>query len=397
MIWPRRVTVALLTFIANVIAHCDRVSISAAVPSMMKEYGWDTAQTGLILSGFFVGYTALMIPVGFLVDRAGPRRVFAASIAWWSLFTALTPFPRTIQGLAAARMMLGVGESGVVACINATLIRWFPAKEFARAAGLCWSGGYFGPIIAFPLASLILHQFGWRAIFYVFGALGVLWLPFWLRLKEPPKPVAGAGPKSTFPWRDLLSARPIWAVFLLHFSSNWFLYFLISWLPSYLLAERQLSLAGMAFGASLPFVCAWGGTQLFAQAIDRLSLRRPPNSVFRLTLVPYAAAAIAIFLIPLASTAFAAIALLCAAATLFSAVCPVFSSGSLRLAPANAGSLASIQNAFANLSGVIAPAAVGFIVRAYGWPSAFWLTGAIVTAGCAAYLYLSAPSSPRQA
>ncbi len=155
--WPRRVDAALLCFSANVIANCDRISISAVVPHMMREYGWDTAQTGWILSGFFVGYVAFMTPVGLLVDRVGPKRVFAFCMAWWSLFTALTAFPRSILGLSAARVALGAGESGIASCLNGTLVRWFPPREYARATGLCWSGGYLGPLFGFPLAAFLLE------------------------------------------------------------------------------------------------------------------------------------------------------------------------------------------------------------------------------------------------
>src|SRR5512139_2217669 len=89
--WPKRVDISLLSFLAMVIAYCDRVNLSMSAPLIMQEYHWDTAQMGWALSGFFMGYTFVMIPAGRLVDFFGPRRVFAASMAWWSIFTALTP------------------------------------------------------------------------------------------------------------------------------------------------------------------------------------------------------------------------------------------------------------------------------------------------------------------
>ncbi len=378
--WPRRVDVALLCFLANVIAHCDRVSISAAVPAMMAEYGWNTAQTGFLLSAFFAGYTLAMIPAGLLADAFGPRRVFAACMTWWSLCTGATAFAASLTGLGAARFLLGVGESGTAPCINGTLVRWFPRGEYSRATSLCWSGGYAGPIIAFPLASLLLHHYGWRAIFLGFTLLGFLWLPFWLRYEEPPVDAATRG---ALPWRMLLTRPAVWAVALLHFSSNWILYVMITWLPAYLLNERKFSLSGMAFGASLPFLCAWIGTNLFAQAIDRAPWDR--TLVRKLALLPYLLAALSLFAIPVAPGDGLTVLLLCSAMTFLTAATPVFSSASLDLAPEHAASLASMLNAFANLAGVTAPAAIGIIVEQLGWQAAFWLTAAVCCAGAAAY------------
>src|SRR3954447_13513123 len=82
--WPKRVDISLLAFAAMVIAYCDRVNLSVAAPSIMREYRWDTSQMGWVLSGFFMGYTLFMIPAGRLVDHFGPKRVFAAGVAWWS-------------------------------------------------------------------------------------------------------------------------------------------------------------------------------------------------------------------------------------------------------------------------------------------------------------------------
>lgn len=381
---PERWRVALLCFAANVIAHADRISLSVAVPAVLAEYRWDTAQMGWVLSAFFTGYALLMIPAGLAAQRFGPQRMFACSIGLWSLFTMLTPLPRSIAGMTAVRFLLGVGESGTAACINGTLARWFPPTEYARAAGLCWSGGYMAPLLAFPLATAILHQFGWRAIFVGFGLLGFLWLPLWLRVRQPAAPAVGATTTSSL--NHLWKAPAIWAVFLLHFSSNWFLYVMISWLPTYLAMERKLSLPGMAAGAAVPFLFAWVGTNTFAWAIDRASPRLGPTRARKLFLLPYALAGASIFAVPRAESASVAIVLLCAAMGLLASATPIFSSASLDLAPRIAAPLAAVQNAFANLSGVIAPAVVGYLVKAQGWQSAFNLTAAVCLGGIAAYL-----------
>lgn len=379
--WPRRVDVALLCFLANLIAHSDRVSLSVALPVMMREQGWDTADAGWVLSGFFLGYTLLMIPVGLLAQRYGTRPVFAVCMSWWTLCTLLTPLPRSLPGLTAMRVLLGVGESGTASCINGTLVRWFPPREYSRATALCWSAGYAGPVLAVPAATWLLHLFGWQAIFFVFGLAGFLWLPFWLRVEDGPEMPRAAG--ETVPWKTLLRAPALWALFALHFSSNWFFYFMISWLPTYLSAERHLSLPQMAAGSALPFLCAWLGANGFAQLLDRAGAQR--SRACKLLLIPYAVSAVCLLAAASANSALAAVVLLCAAMTLLGAITPVFSSGSLDLAPLHAGAVAGAQNTFANLSGILAPVVIGYLVKANGWPAAFAATAAVVAVGVICY------------
>ena len=179
--WPKRIDICLLSFVAMVIAYCDRVNLSVTAPLIMQEYHWDTAQMGWALSGFFMGYTIFMIPAGRLVDHLGPQRVFAASVAWWSIFTAFAPLPRSVTGLTVMRAVMGTGQSGTIPSINRSLVSWFPRQEYSRAFGFSYSGGFAGPILAFPLASALLHAFGWRSVFFIFAILGWLWLPFWLK------------------------------------------------------------------------------------------------------------------------------------------------------------------------------------------------------------------------
>jgi len=132
--WPKRIDVALLAFVAMVISLADRINIAVAAPILMKERGWDTVQMGWVLSGFFIGYALLMVPVGIIADRFSPKWVLCFSVAWWSLLTAFTPLPRSLIGMVIVRILVGLGQSGVIPCINSILVRWFPRHEYSRAA-----------------------------------------------------------------------------------------------------------------------------------------------------------------------------------------------------------------------------------------------------------------------
>ena len=400
--WPRRVDIALLSFFALIIAFCDRVNMAVAAPRIMQEHHWDTAQMGWVLSGFFIGYMLFMIPAGLLADRFGPKRVFAWSMAWWSVFTALTPIPGSLFSLTAVRVLMGTGESGAFPAMNGMLVRWFPRQEYSRVAGFCWSGGYAGPIIGFPLASAILALWGWRAVFLAFAFLGLLWLPLWWRtaadypeeargISEPELAhIRASRPElkraEAVPWAKLVRLPALWAVLTLHFSSNWFSYVMISWLPTYLLVERRFSLSNMAIGTSLPFVFAVLGANLFGALIDRFTLGHDRTRVRKMALLPYALAAGALLLLPAASSPAATVALLCSAMGLLTAATPVYASNSLDLAPRYAGTVVAVQNTMANVAGVLAPVVVGYVVKLTGWNAAFWLTAAISAVGILAFL-----------
>jgi sugar phosphate permease len=400
--WPKRGDVAILCFLGLLVATCDRANISVAAPAIMREYGWGTTKMGAVFSAFYISYISFMVPAGIFADRLGPKRVFAFGMACWSAFTALTSLPRSLTLLLTVRACMGAGESATLPAMNAILARWFPPNEYSRTTALSWSGGYAGVILAFPLASLILRDYGWRTIFYVFGGLGAVWLVLWYkaahdRPEDCPNidcselevicssrpPVSGRRP---IPWSLIVQSPQAWAVFALHFSSNWFTYFLISWLPTYLLVDRHFSLSKMAWGSSLPFVCALGGTNVFGHMIDRMSRRRSRTRVSKMFLLSFAAAAGILMLISKVTSPSAIVILLCIAAALMTGATPVYASGSLDLVPSFAGSFVGVQNSIANLSGVLAPVITGYLAASKGWSAAFSCTAAVSVFGIAFYL-----------
>jgi ACS family glucarate transporter-like MFS transporter len=400
--WPKRIDVALLSFLAMVISLADRINIAVAAPSLMKERGWDTVQMGWVLSGFFIGYSLLMVPVGAIADRYSPKWVLGLSVAWWSLLTAFTPLPRSLIGMVIVRVLVGLGQSGVIPCINSILVRWFPRHEYSRAGVFSWSGGSAGAILAFPLASAVLNFWGWQAVFFTFACFGALWLPFWIfGVTDNPAVSPGISkaelahildgrpelPKVVrVPWKKILILPAVYAVTTLHFSFNWITYLLLSWLPTYLLAERHFSLSNMAVGSSLPFLSIVVGGNFFGAMIDKYSQRYDRTHVRKLFLIPFIMAAGALLLIPLATHPVMIVVLLCLAAGLASGAYPVIASGSLDMTPRYAGTVVGFQNCVANFSGILVPVVTGYVVKVSGWTAAFWLAASVCTVGFLAYL-----------
>jgi MFS family permease len=402
--WPKRVDIAVLCFVAVIISHCDRINISVAAPFVMKERHWDTAQMGWVLSGFFFGYTTFMVLTGYLADRFGPKLVFGASVVWWSVFTALTPAPGTVAGMAVVRGLMGIGESGTNSCTNSIIVRWFPPYEYSRATSFAFGGAYLGPILALPLAAAIAGRWGWEWVFYVFGSFGFLWLPFWiLAANNRPETTTSVPPQElqkilearpvlqdagALPWQRILALPAFWAIATLHFSANWIYYMLATWLPTYLLSVRGFSLKSMAIGSALPFLSAWVGLQLFGTLID-LAVRKYNRTLVRkLFLIPFAGSAAALLIVPHVSGQVGIVLLLCLASFLLTSVSPTLNSASLEIAPRYAGTFMGFQNTAGNLAGVLVPVVVGTLAKSYGWNVTFWSALAISTVGIGMYAFL---------
>jgi sugar phosphate permease len=237
----------------------------------------------------------------------------------------------------------------------------------------------------------------------LFGVLGLLWLPFWwfgvrdwpeqskavsreeLAAIEAARPALEGA--QDVPWRRLLSLPHLWAAWVLHFSSNWVSYLMITWLPTYLSTERGFSLSSMAFGSALPFVCAMAGSNFFGVAIDRLSIDHDRTRVRKWFLLPYAASGLLVLTVPAAESPVGLVGTLCGVMFLLTAVTPVYASSALDIAPKYAGTVVGMQNSFANLAGVLGPVVVGYMVRLLGWNSAFFLTAGVTGVGVVAYLF----------
>lgn len=290
----RHFHIALFCFILLLIAYCDRVNLATAVPAIMSQYGWSSVRMGWVLSAFFLGYTCCLIPAGILVQCFGPWRVLTVCIVGWSVATACTPLSHSLGEIYCMRFLVGVCESAVFPSINSLLAESFLPDEYARAAGFCWSGGYAGPILAFPLAGVVMGMQGWKTIFYVFALLGVLLLLLLILVAGSPlnclhfRPrSAPRAPRSITPRKKLLMWPALWALLILHFSSNWFAYVLLSWLPAYFQQARHFSVGVTALASSMPFATALAGTSIFAWITDRASANRPRTLVRKRLLAIY--------------------------------------------------------------------------------------------------------------
>jgi MFS transporter, ACS family, glucarate transporter len=286
-----RLFIVTMLFLVTTVNYADRATLSIAGPALSKELGLDPIAMGYIFSAFGWSYVAAQVPGGWLLDRYGSRWVYAFSIMIWSLFTLLQGFVGFFVGGAAVTMLfllrlaVGFAEAPSFPANARIVAAWFPGNERGTASAFFNSGQYFATVIFAPLMGWIAHDFGWRYVFFVMGALGVVMGAFWIRTMYGPKdhpsvneaefeyirnggalvdmdaPKAAAtdgGPK----WdhiRQLLSNRMMLGVYLGQFCINTLTYFFLTWFPVYLVKERGLSILQAGFVATLPALCGFIG------------------------------------------------------------------------------------------------------------------------------------------
>lgn len=176
---PVRWWIIFWLFISYVVWYLDRTNISVTAIHIMNEYGWNAAQFGFVMSMFFAGYALTQIPGGWLSDKYGGSKVIQAGTTWWSIFTMLTPAGATLPLMALIRVMMGVGEGVNAPAHIALTTQWVPRREFGRACALFLLGMPIGIMITMPLAAWITNEWGWRWVFYSFGAVGFVWCAIW--------------------------------------------------------------------------------------------------------------------------------------------------------------------------------------------------------------------------
>lgn len=165
---------AAIFFIIGLIAYMDRANISIVAEHMMTDLGMSKVQFGFLGALFSLGYALAQIPSGILAERFGSRLIATISLYIWSAFTILTVVAPTYIWLCIVRFLFGVGEAPLYPANAVFNTWWFRQNEKARAASFLLAGSYFGPVIAPILTVFIMISFGWHAVFYIFGVIGIL-------------------------------------------------------------------------------------------------------------------------------------------------------------------------------------------------------------------------------
>lgn len=408
--------VAGLMWAAIAINYIDRTVLSAAASRIQSAFHLDAMQMGIVMSAFFWSYALLQLPAGWLADRFGQKKVLGFAVLWWSLATAMTGIASGFKSLVGLRVALGVGEAGAYPSNAGIATRWFPHEERATVAGIFDSGSKLGGAIALPLIAWMLAAFDWKITFALTGLLGIVWFVVWqfsftdspadhprVNAVELAHIEGGKTARKTLrtarpEWRRLLAHRNIQAMCIGFFMINYNSYFFITWLPTYLMKERGLSVLEMGWMASLPLLVSivveifagWASDRVFASG--KLTLTATRKLFLVIGLVMASSIGFAAF----AHSAFAAVLLLCIAKSGTTVAASQVWALPGDVAPPNAVSVvAGLQNTVSNLGGVVGPIVTGAIVGATGsFVPALLFSAALIGIAILNYLFLLGKVEP---
>jgi len=250
--WVFPVWLALLA-VSVLINYIDRGNLSVAAPLLKDELRISTTQVGVLITAFFWTYTAVMLISGWIVDRFDVNWVLAAGFIVWSLATAATGLVHTFALLIMFRMLLGAGESVAFPSYGKIIAQNVPQQRRGAANAAIVAGMSLGPAVGTYACGLSMAHFGWRPVFVIIGLVSLIWVVPWLRYK-PANVIAEDHTTGAASTLDIFRQRNFWAASLGHFCANYPFYFMIVWLPLYLVHERHRSMQQMSAEAAIFYV-----------------------------------------------------------------------------------------------------------------------------------------------
>lgn len=264
-----RWVICALLFFATTINYVDRQIFGFLAPDLQRSIGWNEAQYGWIVTAFAAAYAISLLVMGRLMDWLGTRKGLSVAIIFWSLAAMGHAFARSAFGFGVARFALGLGEGGNFPAAIKTVAEWFPKKERALATGIFNSGSNLGPIIVPLTVPWIVSNYGWQAAFLVTGALGFVWLLFWLPLYRRPEEhprlsqaelahIKSDPPEPTtkISWSRLLPHRQTWAFAIGKFLTDPIWWFYLYWLAKFLDKNYGISLRELSLPVIVIYVVA---------------------------------------------------------------------------------------------------------------------------------------------
>jgi MFS family permease len=382
-------TVGLL-FFAACINYIDRGSLSVAAPALARSMDLSPEQIGFLLSAFFWSYTAFQIPSGWLTDRWPVLWVFGAGYLLWSAATLASGLAGSMTALVLCRLALGMGESVAFPAYSKLIANGFPAARRGLPNALLDAGTKLGPAAGTLAGGYMVAVYGWRAMFIILGVLSLIWLLPWA-IWAPRGDMRSAERVASPDMLTIARLPAAWGTFLGSFSYTYSYYFLLTWLPSYLVSERHVDLKTMGILGSIPFlwsaisavVCGWASDAWIARGGSPTRVRKTfvaAGLLLSTIMVPAAMVSDLTLCVVLLSVAYVAFGMY---ASNHWAITQTLAG------PAAAGKWSGMQNTAGQLAGVIAPIASGFIVQTTGHYFWAFLSPAVIAAlGACCYLFL---------
>ncbi|MDR5759560.1 MULTISPECIES: MFS transporter [unclassified Caballeronia] len=404
MRWKSRYWVYLMLFSLCAINYLDRVALSVSAGHVKADLGLNNVQLGYLFSSFLWGYTLFLIPIGLMVDRFGARIVASTSMAVWSAATALTGAASTLAGVAAARIVMGIGEASCYPAEARIIREWVPRQERASAMTFANSGAYFGPALGAVVLAWLVSAIGWRWSFAICGAVGFVWLALWLKYFREPEAATwlsdeeralicrerettsqSKADEAPIGLRGLMRSPTMWGLMLTQGTGAYTQYLFLTWLPNYLQTERGMTLMTSGTAMAAPYI----GSMVISIALGLLSDRLLTASAVeaggrRLLLGAVMLGGAVILLVPFVSSVVVILLLITIALGSVSGGLALNMTllSDLLNSRSDLGRAMGLQLVGGNVFGFLAPIVTGYVVSATGhFDAAFAVAGGLLVVG----------------
>ncbi len=258
-IGKQRWKICALLFFATTINYMDRQILGLLAPVLQKEIGWSESEYAWIVTAFQAAYALGLVGFGWFIDKFGTKIGYAVAITGWSIAAMAHAMVSTVFGFGAARAGLGLSEAGNFPAAQKAVAEWFPKKERALTTGIYNSGANIGAVLAPAVVPWLTVTYGWQEAFIFVGALGFIWIVFWMKMYDKPENVKSVTKAELeyiqqdtvepaiekMSMRSLLKYRQTWAFVIGKFLTDPIWWFYLYWLPKYFAKEYNLSITGL--------------------------------------------------------------------------------------------------------------------------------------------------------
>ena len=398
------------------ICYMDRGNLSIAAPEIAKQFGLSKTAMGLVLAAFSWAYAAGQVPVGWLGDRFGPKKVLTVIMYGVGLAPIINGLSMGLNSLLSARLFLGACEAGAFPVASRGMQGWFAKSERGRVQGITHFFSRLAVAFTPPVAAAIMLAFGWRAVFFIFGGLGLLgaiaFHLFYCNYPEEHKRVnlaelaeiRGVNPDGAVktavtpkqpqvPWRRILHSPNMWAIALGYCCNFFGANFYLTWYPTYLREYRHMSLKHVGLIGALPLLAGMLGNLAGGYLTDGLLKRTGNAKLARRGVAAPGLLLAGVFVVPAALTHSPAVSILCLAASFFClemVVAPAWAV-CMDVGGQYSGTVTAIMNCSGAFASSLTPVVYGTLFDRGLWVVPFIISAAVLTTGAMIWTFLINP------
>lgn len=291
--------IVFLAFIATSLSFLDRQVLSISIIKIKEDFPISDVAYGFINTGFLIGYAIMFTVSGILIDKYGSRLGLAVSVGFWSIATGLHSFANSAFHFGIYRFLLGIGEGGAFPGAIRAVVEWVPKKRQALANGIAIGGAALGAVFAPLLCIWLIHIIGWRGLFLISCAIGLIWVVIWMlvsRKKYNKKAESEAEVTPEFPvdtkrtnFSQLIKIREAWIFIGMRFLLDPILYFYMFWIPKYLNEFRGSNIDQVSKLFWIPFLALGVSNMLGGWLSDRLYVKKSSLNYARKSIMGIAA------------------------------------------------------------------------------------------------------------